>query len=45
MLGGTGQGNVLSEVACRDVSCLMFRRLEKKKLYTIIRSGYNWEIE
>ena len=33
MLGGTGQGNVFSGVACRDVSCLIFKQLKKR----------NWE--
>ena len=45
MLGGTGQGNVFSGVACRDVSCLMFKQLEKKKLGTKIESKHDGNIE
>ena len=42
-LGGIRQGKVFSGVACRDVLCIVFRRLEKKKLVIIIRLSYNEE--
>ena len=45
MLGGTGQGNVFSGVACRDASCLIFKQLEKKKLGIKIESQRNGKIE
>ena len=32
LLAGTGQGNVLSGNACRDLLCLIFKRLEKDEL-------------
>ena len=44
-LGGTGQGNVFSVVACRDVSCVMFKHLEDKKLGIRIESKYNGKSE
>ena len=36
-LGGTGQGNVFSGNACRDVSCLIFKELENEKKGVIIK--------
>ena len=44
MLGGIGQGDVFSGVACRDVSCLIFKQLEKKKLGIKIESKFNRKI-
>ena len=41
MLGGTGKGIFFSGVTQRDVSCILFRRLEKKKLDSIIRFRHN----
>ena len=45
LLGGSGQGNVFSGEPCRDVSCVIFRRLKKKKVGILIRSSYNGNIE
>ena len=32
LLRGVSQGNLFSGEACTDVSCVMFKRLEEKKL-------------
>ena len=40
-LGGTGHGNSDSRSICRDVSCLIFKRLEDKKLGAIEVSPIN----
>ena len=45
MLGGTGKGNIFSGVACRDMSCVIFKRLEKKKLGITTKSNYSSNIE
>ena len=31
LLGGTGHVNVFSVLACRDVSCIIFRKLEQNR--------------
>ena len=36
---------MFSGVACRDVSCIIFRKLEKKKIGIIIKSKYKGIIE
>lgn len=36
ILGGSGQGNVVSGNMCRDQSCIIFRKLEKDKLGILI---------
>lgn len=36
LLGGTGQGNVLSGNACRDQSCIIFKNMEQQELGVII---------
>ena len=37
LLGGTGQGNIFSDVVCRDIPCIIFRRLEKNKIVILIK--------
>ena len=44
-LGGPGQGNLFSGVTCRDVSCLIFKQLEKKKLGMKIELNITGKIE
>ena len=41
MFGGIGQRNVFSRVACRDEHCVMFSRLERKKVGILIISSYD----
>ena len=41
LLGGTGQGNVFSACVCREVSCFMFKEIEKKRLGMLLTSKYN----
>ena len=36
LLGGKGQSNIFSGVACRDVSCVIFKQVEINKLEIII---------
>ena len=41
LLGGTGQGNVFSGNVCKDVSCFIFKEIEKKRLGIMLTSKYN----
>ena len=41
VLGGTGQGSMFSDCMCRDVSYLMFKELENKRLGTEMNFKHN----
>ena len=45
LLGGIGQGDIFSGVVCRDVSCIIFRKLDRKKIGIIIKSKCEGNIE
>ena len=41
LLGETGQGNVFSGNVCRDVSCFIFKEIEKKRLGMMLTSKHD----
>ena len=41
VLGGPGKGNMLSGCLCRDVSRLIFKELENKRLGIVMKSKHN----
>ena len=45
LLAGTGQGNSLSGIHCRDVSCLIVKDIENKNLGMIIKDRINFHKE
>ena len=43
MLAGAGQGNVVSGNICRDLSCLILKIIENRKLGVAIKSPFTKE--